>query len=168
MSPFPGLRARLRGRRVYIALLVNHYRDGERLDVQSEHNQQLGDGHIEAGEIVTLDWQSPREAPHFVQHSLTLALSRDCVAILFMVREPHHEWYCLIANSGTYPFALTPRQVSGLKAVEGACPEATRRVEGFRANWDTVSPEGEGRGEGESEWRLEAESRSLLCFFADG
>ena len=32
---------------------------------------------------------------------------RDCVAIPFMVREPHHERYCLIANSGTYPFALS-------------------------------------------------------------
>ena len=76
MSPFPGLCARLRGRRGYIALLVNHYRDGERLDVRFEHDQQLGDGHIEAGEIVTLDWQSPREAPHSVQQSLTLALSQ--------------------------------------------------------------------------------------------
>jgi hypothetical protein len=33
--------------------------------------------------------------------------SRDCVAIPFMVREPHHERGCLIANSGTYPFALS-------------------------------------------------------------
>jgi hypothetical protein len=32
---------------------------------------------------------------------------RDCVAIPFMVREPHHERYCLIANSITYPFALS-------------------------------------------------------------
>jgi protein SCO1 len=34
-------------------------------------------------------------------------LRRDCVAIPFMVREPHHERYCLVANSSTYPFALS-------------------------------------------------------------
>jgi len=31
----------------------------------------------------------------------------DCVAIPFMVREPHHERYCSIVNSITYPFALS-------------------------------------------------------------
>ena len=32
---------------------------------------------------------------------------RDCVAIPFMVREPHHERDFLIANSIAYPFALS-------------------------------------------------------------
>jgi hypothetical protein len=32
---------------------------------------------------------------------------RDCVAIPFMVREPHHERDCLIVNSSIYPFALS-------------------------------------------------------------
>jgi hypothetical protein len=32
---------------------------------------------------------------------------RGCVAIPFMVREPHHERYCMIANSSIYPFALS-------------------------------------------------------------
>lgn len=39
------------------------HRDGERRDVGSEPGQQLGDGHIEVGEIVTLETQSHREAP---------------------------------------------------------------------------------------------------------
>ena len=45
----------VRERRADIALLVNHYCDGERRDVRSEHGQQLRNGHVEAGEIVTLD-----------------------------------------------------------------------------------------------------------------
>jgi hypothetical protein len=35
-----------------------------------------------------------------------LPLPRGCVAIPFMVREPHHQRYCPAANSSTYPFAL--------------------------------------------------------------
>jgi hypothetical protein len=38
--------------------------------------------------------------------------ARSLVAIPFMVRVPHHERYCLIANSSPYPFAL--RLVEGL------------------------------------------------------
>jgi len=40
------------------------------------------------------------------------------------------------------PVRPDPSTGSGLKAVEGACPEAPRRVEGFRANCDTVSSRG--------------------------
>ena len=44
----------VRERRANIGLLVKHYCDGERRDVRSQHDQQLGDGHVEVGEIVTL------------------------------------------------------------------------------------------------------------------
>jgi hypothetical protein len=40
------------------------------------------------------------------QSSLPLSFP-VCVAIPFMVREPHHERDCLIVNSSTYPFALS-------------------------------------------------------------
>jgi hypothetical protein len=53
---------------------------------------------------------------------------RDCVAIPFMVREPHHERDCLIVNSSAYPFALSPSKGSERIA--------------------TQSPTGEDRGEG--------------------
>ena len=55
------LRPPLRVRRAGIALLVNHHRDGHRRDVRFEHGQQLGDGHIEVEEIVTLDTQDVRK-----------------------------------------------------------------------------------------------------------
>ena len=52
-----------------------------------------------------------------VNHSASTVLSllpssrpspvRGCVAVPFMVREPHHERYCSMANSSTYPFALS-------------------------------------------------------------
>jgi len=37
--------------------------DGERRDLRSEPGQQLGDGDIEAGEVITLESQRLREAP---------------------------------------------------------------------------------------------------------
>ena len=43
---------------------------------------------------------------------LTSSHLRDCVAIQFMVREPHHERDCLIVNSSAYPFALSPSKGS--------------------------------------------------------
>jgi hypothetical protein len=46
--------------------------------------------------------------------------SHVVTSVKVLVREPHHERYCLIALSSTYPSAL-------------------RLVEGFRANCDTVS-----------------------------
>ena len=45
----------VRERRADLALLVNHYGDGHRRDVRSEHGQQLGDSDNEVGKIVTLD-----------------------------------------------------------------------------------------------------------------
>jgi hypothetical protein len=45
----------------------------------------------------------------------------DCVAIPFMVREPHHERNCLIGNSNTYPFAL-----SASKALRANCDTVSR------------------------------------------
>ena len=54
----------VRERRADLALLVNHYGDGHRRDVRSEHGEQLGDGDNEVGKIVALDTQSLREASH--------------------------------------------------------------------------------------------------------
>jgi NitT/TauT family transport system substrate-binding protein len=39
--------------------------------------------------------------------SVSRSLVGDCVAIPFMVREPHHERCCLFRNSSTYPFTLS-------------------------------------------------------------
>jgi hypothetical protein len=44
---------------------AQRHRNGAQRDVRSQPSQQLGDGDIEAGEIVTLETQSHREAPHY-------------------------------------------------------------------------------------------------------
>jgi small-conductance mechanosensitive channel len=52
---------------------------------------------------------------------------RGCVAIPFMVREPHHERYCMIANSSIYPFALS--------SSKGSERIATQSLKGEDVGW---------------------------------
>jgi hypothetical protein len=77
-------------------------------------------------------------------------MPRDYVAVPFMVREPHHERYCLIENSSTFPFVLSPSKGSERIAVESPTggriqppPLVHRKINFvFASNRRTPNPEG--------------------------